>query len=443
MKEKTERLHKLLQKVTVNTNIKPENILHDKFTESWENVQNDIIDKGIQPDIERFMRFQNNCEILEEKVNSIFNQQTIKFDQHALARFSTEMQKQYPQMYHQLATIVDNGRINLDHILQALPLAIPSMLQAIESHKPRSLEAMAYESNRLKKISHKADELLQKTLQLSAPNDAEKKEINFHDIQVAPQFESIQSMILSTPTISHDAIRRAECAAMQSKRISLLEDTYQLRSTISTVNLTSKPLNSIMEESMSGQKQFLSPQRLFSKELKAKLDPLAMLHSITKKEKKEKHLSNGNFKLKTMNFGLRFGQACSQHDNSKANDTILSVPDFSSTLLNQSNDIRDTQHSVNEQINQSLARSADKNVRKMRSLLAISVHEQSDRDINSSPSGRIEPLVISKLNLSEIKPIQLLDKHSDQKNVCHFYDCIKSRFFVFSINLIEFALNNI
>lgn len=421
LKSKTEILHKLLVLITANTNIKPENVLKDKFTESWSNVQNHVIERCIQPDIARLEKFTVDCKRIEEKVNAIFKQHTITFDKNAMASFTSEMQTLYPQNYHQWSKIVENGKINLDHLLQAFSVVLPTMLQLIESYKPRSVDAMSYEANRLQKISLKTDEILQRVQQINTPVVTKSDEIG---INVAPQFENIQSMILSTPTISHDAVRRAEGAAIKSKRISLLEDAYQLRPATSMLSVASKPLNSILEEShRDGQKQFLSPSRLFSKGAKSKLDPMTMFNSITKKEKKEQNMSSGSLKPRAMNFGLRLGLANNLLDNSKVNDTTLSVPDFSSTLLNQSNDIKDIPFSVNEQINTSLAKSASKTVgstandRKMRSLLVADTLNKSDRDINCSPSGRIEALVATKLNLSDIKPMQMLDKHSNEQNV--------------------------
>lgn len=410
--------------VTANTNITPETVLQDKFTESWNNVQNHVIERGIQPDLVRLEKFQSDCQRIEEKVNAIFKQHTITFDKNAMASFISEMQTMYPQNYHQWTKIVENGKINLDHLLHAFSMVLPTMLQLIESYKPRSVDAMAYEANCIQKISLKTDEILHRVQQINTPIATESGEMGIH---VAPQFESIQTMILSTPTISHDAVRRAECAAIKSKRISLLEDAYQLRPATSMLNMASKPLNSILEESLrDGQKQFLSPSRLFSKGAKSKLDPMAMFNSITKKEKREQNMSNGSLKPKAMNFGLRLGLANNLLDHSKVNDTTLSVPDFSSTLLNQSNDIKDTMLSVNEQINSSLAKSASKTIgsnandRKMRSLLVADTLDKSDRDINCSPSGRIEALIVTKLNLSDIKPMQMLDKHSDEQNVSFY-----------------------
>lgn len=422
LKAKTAILQQILVKITANTNITPEHILEDRFTESWNDVQNDVIERKILPEIARLEKFQKNCQRIEEKVTAVFKQHTVTFDRNALASFSSEMQKQYPQKYHQFATIVENGHINLDHLLQAFSLALPTLLHMIESYKPRSMEAMAYESNRLQKISLKTDEVLQRAIQIGAPHEVEKTELQ--SIYVAPQFENIQSMILSTPTISNEAIQRAENATIKPKRISLLDDAYELRPAKSTMSLASKPLNSILEESLrGGQKQFLSPTRLFSKNVpKAKLDPMTILQSITKKDKKEKHLSSGSFRAKSTNFGSRLalGFGNNPHEQSKVNDTTLSVQDqsksiLSSTLLNQSNDIKDTLFNVNDQINTSLAKLASNNGytdasnrKTMKPILAVDTLDQSERDINCSPSGRIEPLVTAKLNLSDIKPMKML-----------------------------------
>lgn len=398
LRAKTAILQQFLVKVTANTSIKPEDILEYNLTDSWNDVQNDVIERGILPEIGRLDKFQKNCQRIEEKVTAVFKQHTVTFDKNALAAFSSEMQKQYPQNYHQFATIVENGHINLDHLLQAFSLALPTLLHMIESYKPRSVDAMAYESNRLQKISLKTDEVLQRTIQLSVPSEAEKPERSIH---VAPQFENIQSMILSTPTISNEAIQRAENATIKPKRISLLDDAYQLRPATSTMSVASKPLNSILEESLrGGQKQFLSPTRLFAKEPKAKLDPLAILQSITKKDKKDKHLSSGSFRTKNFGSRLALGFGNNPHDQSKANDTTLSVQDqsksiLSSTLLNQS--VKDTLFNVNDQINTSLAKLTNKN----------EYADANDRTINCSPSGRIEPLVTVKLNLSDIKPMKM------------------------------------
>lgn len=415
-------LQQLLEKITKNTNITPDNILHDKFTDGWETVQNDIVERGILPEMARLENYQQDCQKLEEKIRAIFKSQMITFDSKALSGFATEIGATYPQHHQKMAAIVENGNFNLENMLFGLRLALPSMLMSIEMHKPRSVDAMCYESNQLQKLSQKTDELLQKILQIGVPIDVDKMETDLNSYNLTSAFENIQSMILSTPTIPHDAIRRAENAATQPKRISLLDDVYHLRA--STLHpSTSKKLLNRGEESPR-QKLFLSPARLFSKETKGKLDPMAILQSIAKKEKKDKNSSNGTFKPKSMNFGSRLAIGNYQQDSSKANDTTLSVPDFSSTLINQLNDVKDD--NVNEQIDTSLAKSFDRgysNDRKMRSILTVNT---SKRDINSSPSGRLEPLVTSKLDLSDIKPTKLMDKDLDIQQV-------RLKFFSFEI----------
>lgn len=408
-KKKIEILKKLLEKLTRNTNITPENILFDKFTDSWENVHSDIVNRGIRPDVARLHKFQNNCQKLEEKIHTIFKSQRITFDINALVEFSSGLQKTYPQHYQEMSAVVVNGNFNLDHMLLGLRLALPSLLQSIEMHKPRSIDAMAYESNQLQKLSHRSDDLLQKTLQLNAPCDVDEMamENKNKNHELTSAFENIQSMILSTPTIPNAAVRQAENAAIQSKRISLLDDAYHSRVNALLPTKSTKLSNRINNSPQTVEtKLFLSPARLHGKESKiSKLDPMAMLQSIAKKERKDKDSSNGTFKPKPMNFGQRLAIGSHPPDFSKSNDTTLSVPDFSSTLINQLHDGK--LDSVNEQINTSLAYSND---RKVRSILTV---DNSNRDINGSPSGRLEPLVTSKLDLSDIKPTKLIDKGLD------------------------------
>lgn len=405
MKAKTEMMNRLLRKIISNTHITPENILHDRFAESWSDVHEDIIERGIEPNINYLLQFQDNCQKLEEKISAMFKQQTLSFDVDALSSFSAEMRKLYPQNHQQTVVVNENGHVNLENMLLAFRLSIPQMLESIECYKPRNVKAMTYESKQLDKLSHKTKELLEKILQLSEEADM-KKPKDHPQCNVGPNFEHMESMILSTPTISQETIRRAEISAIQSKRLSLLEDMYQLRSTTSTI--AAKSVTSILHNSQnkrSAAKVFLSPACLFSKESKNKLDPMAMLNSITKKNKIDKHTSGGKFKPRGMNFGQRFGISNSMLESTRTNDTTLSIPDFSSTLLNHSNELKDTLCNVDEQINTSLAKSIGKNDQKMRTLIAAEL-DCSDRDLNSSPSGRLECLVKQDVNLSGVKPIE-------------------------------------
>lgn len=414
LKTKTEVMYKLLEKAIANTNITPENILCDKFADRWEEVHNDILERGIEPDFRRLMLFQDNCQKIEEKISAIFKQHTLKFDENALSTFSREMQKLHPQHHQQVSNTVENGRINLENMLLAFRLALPLIQQSIECYKPRSIEAMSYESNQLQKLSKKSNDLIQRILQISESINVEEQSPAKRAQQycVAPAFEHIKSMILTTPTISHDIIRRAECAAIQSKRLSLLEDAYQSRPTMLIHNINNaRPLNSISEESRNNsqgdQKLFASPARLCNnnKESKSKLDPMAMLSTITKKIKLEKHVASSAFRPRAMNFGLQ-GGGNGLLECSRTNDTILSVPDFSSTLLNQS--------TLNDNIVEQLT-SISKTDQKIRSFV-----NSSDVDLNCSPSGRIEPLVSLKIQCSGVKPIKELEDEDLDEHVVSF-----------------------
>lgn len=418
LKTKTGVLHKLLENVVANTNITPQNILYDKFADRWEELHEDILKRAVEPELQSLMLFQDRCHKLDMKIGAIFKQHTLNFDTNALSRFTVEMQKlSHPQQHQPVSNIIENGRINLENLLQAFQLALPLIQQSIDCYKPRNIDAMAYESNQLQKLSKTNNELLQRIQQLSdSINVAESPQKPVEQYGVAPALEHLQSIILATPTISQNVVRRAECAAIQSNRFALLEDAYQSRPTMSFHNtIAYRQLNSISEESrnnsQSNQNPLASPARLFNKESKCKLDPMAMLSTISKKLKPEKHVTSCAFRPRSMNFGLQSGHGGS-HGCSRINDTVLSVPDFSSTLLMQtSSDI------IAEQINTSLTnRSASKNEQKMRSFMTTDLNK-SDLDLNCSPSGRIESLVSSKIQCSGVKPIESDDKDSVKQMV--------------------------
>lgn len=412
---KTAVMNKLLRSLTKKTIISPENILHDKFTASWEEVHSEIVRRGIEPALMRLTQFQQDCARLEGKIQAMFKNQMMRFDENALSMFGADMQRLHPQYYQQMDALTKNGHINLDNMLTALQFALPSMIQSVEMYKPRSVEALSYESIQIQKLSQKADTLLQNVAKLGETADVENDEDQ--ELHVANAFENLQSMILLTPTISHDAVRRG--SKMPIKRLSLLEDAYQARNT--EPMSSAKKLNSILEDSMraSAQKVFLSPNQKPCKEPRSKLDAMAILKSISKKDKYQKP-GAPPLKSRAMYLGAGFGLAANPHDCSKSNDTVLSVPDFSSTLLNQSNDIKDHIVNVDEQINTSLAKSAEisglvshDSERKIRPLLA------HDTSLDQSPSGLIESLVLSKNNLSDVKPMKLFEKDTKEVCVCH------------------------
>lgn len=191
MKTKTEKMYKLLENAIANTSITPENILCDKFADRWEDLHNDILERGIEPDIRRLKLFQDNCQKLEEKIGAIFKQHTLKFNENALEIFSMEMRKRHPQQHQKVTNMVENGRINLENMLHAFQMAVPLIQQSIDCYKPRNIDAMTYESNQLQKLSGKSNDLLQRIRQISESISMEQSPTKLcqdNHRRVAPSF---------------------------------------------------------------------------------------------------------------------------------------------------------------------------------------------------------------------------------------------------------------
>lgn len=396
LKSKTLELQQFLQSVTSNTNILPSDILEDKFTNNWNDVHEQVVENCIEPETQRMEHFQVECIELERKLCAICDRQLLKFNLKSLESFSMEMQRLYPQYYRQMSTIIVNNRIDLNHLILATYLALPAMLYSITSYKPRSTDALAYESNYLNKLSMRLTDLILKTSQLSV----DYEQIAFEsgvDGQPSQVLQDLTSLILSTPTISHNAIKRADNGIGTLKRISLIEDITHLKV---AATKPSKLLNPILEESKQNLSMLLSP----FKEDKPKLDPMKILLSI---KKKEKGRPTGNFKQKSINF---------QHltvDDSKQNDTTMSVPDFSSTL------IRLDPHDGIDQLNNSLMNTSNVSERGEGKERHRGPQNFSTiiADVNQSPSGRID--ATSRTDLNGAKSKKLINKEVNNRILNH------------------------
>lgn len=406
MKLKTKEVYNLLQNATTNTNIIPSDILEDVFIANWADVHEKIIENIIEPDTKRLEKFQIDCDALETKLSAICNRQ-LKINLNALTSFSMEMQRLYPQHYQQMSTIVTNNRIDLNHLIQATHLALPEMVFSIESHKPRNSDALVYESNYLNKISSRLSDLIRMISELNDDScdtivNAQKSDEHSTQNDV---LKDLSAFLLSTPTISHNMAKHNETGIGSIKRISLIDDVTHLKSTAASKQSLSKTLNPILEESTQFGRSFrmstLSPIPLAKKEDKpTKFDPMKLLLSIKKKEKFHPVCS---LKPKSINFTNQSNN--SQHEHFVINDTTLSVPDFSSTLLR--NDGIDHINAT-EQINNSMKlcelsdRDIGDRIKGSQSFIAIA------NDVNQSPSGRIE--LTSKMDLNDSKPMKLIDK---------------------------------
>lgn len=398
IKKRTQNLMELLKNLTANTNITPNDILNDNLNEKWEETQQDVIEFGVKPDMQKIVKFQKECDRFEEKICEIFKQQTVIFDVDNLNSFSMRMQQMFPQYADQMSSLVMNGRINMDNMFLAFQLAAPVILQSIEMFKPISAEALLYESQCLGQLQQKLIELLQQATQSIELNEAGAIESGEGEIRRTEISENIRSLILSTPTISYDAIKRSEKAGLQPKRISLIENANYLRSDSNIMvkpRIGARPLVSILEASMAvGQTSSLSlPNASMTKN---KFDPLKLMQSIKKRGRIQ---PKTNVKaVHRLHFGLM--------DETRSNDTVLSVPEFSSTLLEHSTDLQNhsfgrlsTASDENGNANDNripVLNSPSMNPGMKRSLRSQFGNENDGYSVNRSPSGCIEPLVASE-----------------------------------------------
>lgn len=304
LKSKTAEIKKLLEHVTSNTHILPSDILEDKFTVNWDDVHGQIIANCIKPETMRLQHIQIECDKLEKKLSAICNRQLLKFNMKAINEFSMHMQRLQPEHFHQMCSIIVSDRIDLNHLILGMRLAIPAMIYSISVSKPRSVQALTYESNYLSKLSVRLSDLILKSSELSLDYETivpiSKSIKHTEESEV---LQDISSLILSTPTITYNANKRADQGIVASERISLIEDITHLRAAaVTTKQSISKALNPILEESLRGNLSSILTIDSPGKENVANLDPMKILKSIKKKEKLR---SNNNLKPKSMHFNLR------------------------------------------------------------------------------------------------------------------------------------------
>lgn len=296
-------MKQLLEQLTSNTHILSTDILEDKFTVNWDDVHVQIIENYIKPETMRLEHFRIECDKLETKLSAICNRQMLKFNMKSINEFSMHMQRLQPEHFHQMCSIIVSDRIDLNNLILGMRLAIPAMIYSVSTCKPRSVEALAYESNYLNKLSIRLSDLILKSSQLSfdyetiAPISKSIKHTEESEV-----LQDISSLILSTPTITYNANKRADQGHVASERISLIEDVTHLRAAaVTTKQSISKALNPILEESLRGNLSILTIHSP-GKENIANLDPMKTLKSIKKKEKLR---SSKNLKTKSMHFNLR------------------------------------------------------------------------------------------------------------------------------------------
>lgn len=352
----------------------------------------------------RMKSFKDNTEMLDSRIARILETQTINYDIDDFNKFMVHMQKLQPTHYEDINKIVKNHQINLDKLFLTFDLALPLILSSVASFKPKSVDVLKFEIDGIEKLALTTNAMFHKV------NVYDRKLINYartdQDVfaekmcntteQAATRNSHIKSLILATPPISYNAIKRTENAAQRAKRISMMEDhivnvnkqTGQTGKSLGTISEHLALMTPARVRSSNIHNTSLSPLRTGSKN---KLDPLVMLRTIEKKDKFRQPL------------GLK-AKAQLKKDKQKPNETmpniIVTIPNFSSTIINTSKDkceqsvlsnlqstISSPLRDITEQLNSTPSLTGRQSLLQH---FASFEKSESDLDVKRSPSGRIE-----------------------------------------------------
>lgn len=399
---KTRELNTILDKAIANTNFTAANILVDEFLDSWMDVQSNIVENAIQPSIIQINTFYKLCEQLLSHIQTIFNSEKANYNAADLDAFIVNMQSMSPQNSQQILKIVSNGQLRIDRLLIAFQLAIPAMIQSIQSSRTRSMDVLSYESVYMHDLSHVASGIFQKALQLNITSkaDCSKHDVTTEQLVQSSMSTNFKSLILSTPPITYDAAKRLARLAIQTKRISLMDaEPIHMRATpmLRSIDEQSTHASNTINSTLANRNVFRAPflPNAPNETINKRLDPMRALRAVNRKPnigspKRTKRPKSGHL------------------DNlfsHQSNDTTMSIPDFSSTLI--ANEIKCNSHNISDHINMSMAKALSTPTRApnidyvspivatdhhIRRTQIASMRQSLTADMNLSPSGHIEPL---------------------------------------------------
>lgn len=401
---KTRLLQEVLDKCVASTSITSENILCDDFLSNWEHVQTDVIANIIKPSVDRTLALAKMCDQLVNQIHSTFDSEKVAYTTSDLCAFGVNMQSQQPQYYQQMSEIVTNGQLRMDRLLLAFRLAAPLMLRSIGMQRYRSLDVLSYESKFMQDLSLLASNVLQKAFQLSVASavDCAERCTASDSLVRHSMVIDLKSLILSTPPVTYDASKRQTKSAIHTKRISLMDSApVQMRSIPMLRPITEQPSRAggDPDATLTGGSAFrapATPTSAASETTGSRLDPLRMLRNV--------HRTGLSGSPKRVRQTLQQSSDLTTSVCSRSNETGISVPDFSSTLIGTQ--INDKPYDLSNQINLSIAkalgspaRTASAEFASPSGILSRMRHVQLDSTLRSgmtnislSPSGRIEPL---------------------------------------------------
>lgn len=280
VKERTKRLRRCIDDLAAGTNITTIDMLHPDFCANWQETQNQIIENGVQPHMQRLKAFRTTCERLEVKVNAMVKKQSIKYDAELFNGFIDGMRQLYPTHFHQLSNCAhQHHNINIKNLLLAFRLALPSISNDIHLNKPPSLDVIGYEARGVEKLALQMNSIVHRTAMIETQINhimGNSNGLARERATAMTNTNNMKSMIFATPAISMTSIKRRG-----KKRISLMKENVSVRK-ISTFNASFRPIRSMTIEELPKINGDESPTRGRCTANTSKLNPMRMLRTIEK-----------------------------------------------------------------------------------------------------------------------------------------------------------------
>lgn len=283
VKERTKRLRRCIDDMAAGTNISTTDMLHPDFCANWQETQNQIIENGVQPHLQRLKVFRTTCERLEDKVSGMVKKQSIKYDAELFNGFIDGMRKLYPIHFQQLSNCAhQHHNINIENLLLAFRLALPSISNDVHTNKPPSLDVIGYEATGVEKLALQMNNIVHRTAMFETQINQIMGNANGlarERVITMTNTNNMKSMIFATPDISMTSIKRRG-----KKRISLMKENVSVRK-ISTFNASFRPIRSMTIEELPKTNGDESPTRGRGTANTSKLNPMHMLRTIEKNSK--------------------------------------------------------------------------------------------------------------------------------------------------------------
>lgn len=411
----------LIDELTKKTSISSEMILNGAFETHCQKAHETTVENSIKLDLQLVKSFQEKCKGLEASIAKVFQKRTIEYKEEEIDRFLNFMRKTYPQHSFMFDKVIVNHQINVDNLFFTFELAIPLLLNHIATFQPPNMDILKYEAIGLDKLVTKASTIFNrlmmfdKQMALTLQEDEEKM-IENGDGSLSATTSHLKTLFLATPPISYNALQRSRQLTICPKRISLMEDhgigrnpgpsTGSKLSAISENLILTTPVSS-KTSSAKNVNHTMSPVGTSSK-----LDPLAMLRTIEKRNSKSRQPLNANKRFLSSSLTqLKWQEQKTDETFNELKSNLQ--PEFSSTLISATPSVpTDTlQLSYTSPAPDLSATVEDTKTafRKHRAVMQHLEYEERDkgpRDVHKSPSGRMDALYSSecdKKNLIKFK----------------------------------------